>query len=788
MESAHDQTENIDLIRFLSRPVRIYNFTWNESDGVGVIRNINPWNLFFTDARVKYKLNNFAFIQCTLKLKIMINASPFYYGSMGAFYQPLPNFTPSTIISSASTQSFIPRSQRPCVWLNPQHNEGAVLSLPFFWPRNWLNAQSANDMTNMGTLDFVNYTTLQSANGVTGTGVSVSVYAWAEDVKLSGPSIGLAVQADNMEVQADEYGQGPVSRVSSAVSKVAGRLKTVPIIGQFATATELGASAVSTVAKLFGFTNVPVIEDTVSMRSDPFPKLATTEIGYPIEKLTIDSKNELTIDGAALGLPPGDEMAISTLVQKPSYLASTTWDTATAVDTILFTSVVTPVLMDQDTTSALGIKLYTTPMAWVSNLFNNWRGDVIFTFKVVASPFHKGRLRISFDPSGYAGLNILNDTNSSNVVFTKIIDLADATEVDVRIPYQQALPFLYCDNLESSPNGWSTSTTPTFTYGASQHNGTICVRVHNALTAPVASSSVTILVFVRAAENLEFSNPRQINDRFSYWPVQGDEWSVQSDVIGTSAGSTADNQYLINFGEKVMSLRTLLRRQSHSLSATPSDDTTSDYWIWTKYFSRVPIFPGFDISGIHFAKSLLIPANTVNYNFATFHPISYVSAAFVAYRGSINWTINVTGNTPMGFIAVSRSNDLEVLTANAGTNTLSFASGSYSKNAQSMLTLPHGGSGMAMTNQGTQAGLAVQLPNQSAYLFQTTRKAATTVPNAGDGAEYDLARLDIQGSGTSGSGIKKMAVHMFAGIGTDYGVHFFLNTPTLVYYAPVTAV
>lgn len=362
---------------------------------------------------VKYKLNNFAFIQCTLKLKIMINASPFYYGSMGAFYQPLPNFTPSTIISSASTQSFIPRSQRPCVWLNPQHNEGAVMSLPFFWLKNWLNAQSAGDMTNMGTLDFVNYTTLQSANGVTGTGVSVSVYAWAEDVKLSGPSIGLAVQADTMEVQADEYGQGPVSRVSSAVSKVAGRLKTVPVIGQFATATELGASAVSTVAKLFGFTNVPVIEDTVSMRSDPFPKLATTEIGYPIEKLTIDSKNELTIDGSALGLPPGDEMAISTIVQKSSYLASTTWDTATAVDTILFTSVVTPVLMDQDTTSALGTKLYTTPMAWVSNLFNNWRGDIIFTFKVVASPFHKGRLRISFDPSGYAGLNILNDANSS---------------------------------------------------------------------------------------------------------------------------------------------------------------------------------------------------------------------------------------------------------------------------------------------------------------------------------------------------------------------------------------
>jgi len=31
-----------------------------------------------------------------------------------------------------------------------------------------------------------------------------------------------------------------------------------------------------------------------------------------------------------------------------------------------------------------------TPMAWLSNLFANWRGDVIFTFKIIASQYHKG--------------------------------------------------------------------------------------------------------------------------------------------------------------------------------------------------------------------------------------------------------------------------------------------------------------------------------------------------------------------------------------------------------------
>ena len=156
--SASDQTQNIDFVNFLSRPVRIATFKWNESDAVGTSRTFDPWRLYFQDPRIQYKLNNFAFIQAKLKVKVLVNASPFYYGSMIMSYQPLPSLTPSTIQADAGTRYFIPYSQRPHIWIYPQGNEAGVMTLPYFWNKNWINAQSAAEMTQMGQLTFLNYT------------------------------------------------------------------------------------------------------------------------------------------------------------------------------------------------------------------------------------------------------------------------------------------------------------------------------------------------------------------------------------------------------------------------------------------------------------------------------------------------------------------------------------------------------------------------------------------------------------------------------------------------------
>lgn len=776
--SAGDQTENIDFVKFLSRPVRIGNFTWNESDPVGTIRTFDPWFLFFNDTRVKYKLNNFSFIQCKLKIKVLVNASPFYYGYMIMSYQPQQNLTPSTIVNDTGTRFFIPYSQRPHLWIKPQTNEAGEMTLPFFSQKNFINAQLAQSFTDMGRLSFINYTALQSANGVSSSGVSVAIYAWAEDVKLSGPSVGLALQSD-------EYGNGCVSAPATAIANGASWFENIPIIGPFATATRIGASAVSAIASLFGFTNVPVITDTQPFRSEPFPKLASSDIGYPIEKLTLDPKNELTVDPKILGLEGDDEMILSNLAQKESYLTTATWSTSNSVDDILFSSRVQPALFDNDGGTPAS-KTYLTPMAWISSLFLHWRGDVIFTFRVVASPFHKGRLRITYDPSGYAGENIVTDSVSSNVVFTSIIDLTDQNEIEFRVPYQQATAFLLSANTYNVIP-WSTSLTPTFARDNSYDNGYLTVRVQTALTAPIATSSVNILCSVRAAENMEFANPRNAGP-FTTFPVQSD--SFNSGVVGYLAGTSEPNvhadRYLVNFGESIKSFRQLLRRSAYvstsSLGGTPSTDIS----IWRKTFTKIPGGYGYDPHGINSAKGLVVPASNFPFNYSQLIPLHAIMPAFIGYRGSTHYSFNVQGRDAVGSVRVSRLNGRGA--ANTTETITSFTSGTSSANSAFFRNnLEAGAAGQAVTSQLTNAGMNISCPNYSMFRFQSTNPANWSFPTVTDGSFYDTYVLEAVVDGNTNTSAQELLVHAYHSIGTDFGLYFFLNVPTFYAYPVPTA-
>lgn len=783
--SAMDQTQDIDFINFLSRPVRIASFTWNETDPVGTTTTVNPWHAYFTDSRVQYKLNNFAFLQCKLKVKVLINASPFYYGSMLMAYQPLPGLTPSTIQLDSGTRYFIPMSQRPHLWIYPQGNEGGEMTLPYFNNKNWMWAQSASEMLNMGQLQFINYTTLQSANGATGTGVTISVYAYAEDVKLSGPSVGLATQS--LELQSDEYGNGVISAPATAISNAARWFENIPIIGRFATATRIGASAVSTIASLFGFTNVPVIADTQPVRPEAFPKFATSEIGYPVEKLTLDPKNELTVDPSVLGLESTDEMVISHLAQRESYLTTTTWSSADVADKFLFTANVNPFQFDND--NGTNAKLYMTPMGWMSALFHHWRGDIIFRFKVIASPFHKGRLRISYDPAGYAGLNVTNTSATSNVIFTEIVDLGDNMDVEFRVPYQQATAFLQNrNNYGAGGIQWSTSATPAFTYNPAFDNGMITVRVLTALTAPIASSSVSILIFARAASNFEVANPRTVPDS-SVFQVQSATFTesdhTTTQVLGTAPRDPHADRYLVNFGESVKSLRQLMRRTSLVGVTTFTTDTTNDHVINRKRFLKIPPGYGYDPSGLHSAKGLVVPASNFPFNYVNQTPLNWIMPAFIGYRGSTIWTFNASNSGASSHVRVIRSNQSGAV---ASENVLAAAKGTVSGDARFYKVFTDSGAaGQAVTSQWTNAGLSVLCPNYGRYRFQSTALSRATSPGSGDDAAVDEYLLEVATDGISGPTNKGLKVWSYNSIGTDFGLYFFLNVPTLWIYSIVPA-
>lgn len=600
--SYSDATTDDSLSEFLSRPVRIAQTTWAMSDVKGTSTTYHPWRLFFNDPAIQRKLQNYAWLKCDLKIKVMLNASPFYYGANLLHYVPIPDFVGQTVSLDAGFRYFIPFSQRPHMWIYPQNNSGGEMTLPFLYHKNWLSTVNGNEFNDMGLLISTIVDPLQSANGATGTDVTVSLYAWAENVVISGPTVGLVLQAD-------EYGKGPVSSVASAVATAAQSLARIPLIRPYATATQMGASAISSVASKMGYCNTPVIADTMPIRPSAFPVMSTTEQGYPVEKLTVDPKNELSVDPKILGLPSIDELNISNLVQHESYLTMFPWSSTAVGDTLLFSTAILPTMFDMESTT--NPKLYLTPMAWVSQMFQYWRGDIIIRLKFLCTQFHRGRVRVTYDPSGNSTQNLLNTAASQSSCFNEVIDLSKDTNVEIRIPYNQALA--WCD----VPIPTSSTQIP-FTIGggtAFNHvpgttNGQISVRCVTRLTGPTATNSINCLVSVRGAENLEFAAPADIFARYSTFAPQSDEYddTVSQQVItGGSPGGSDPHRYLVNHGEHVVSLRQLVRRMQYVRTFVANAGTNSQA-CYTDTFFKMPPYYGYDAEGLHQAKGLITPA------------------------------------------------------------------------------------------------------------------------------------------------------------------------------------
>nr|WPR18002.1 MAG: capsid protein [Chemarfal virus 132] len=744
-----------------------------------------PWTLWAGNSYVKNKLNNYSWFRGDLKVKFQMTASPFYYGKMLASYQPLPNFSPSTIVNDAATRYFSPVSQRPHIVLEPGKSDSYEMTLPFIYPANWLNIQLITATQDMGLLSYHIYSTLQSANGVSSSGITVAVYAWVENIELSGASVGYAMQSD-------EFGEGCVSKPASWVAKTAAYFENVPVIGAFATATKIGANAVSAIASLFGFTNVPVIDDTSPYRPEAFPKFASSEIGFPVERLTLDPKNELSIDPRVVGLNSGtDEMALSYVAGRESWLTKINWDTSDNSDAILFYSRVNPLLYDND--NQTNAKIYLTPMGFITNAFDCWRGDIIYRFHIVASKYHKGKLIINFDPTGYSAQNIGNTTPVSNVVHTAIVDIGETQNVEFRVPYQMATQFLNIrPSVDAAEMGWAVKTVMPATYPASQlyDNGMLTVRVLNALSAPVLSSNVDIHVYVRAAENIEFANPTDLDSthRLSFYAPQSEQYTQNTlpDQMHLSrTGNVVDNQYLVHFGENIKSLRSLLHRYTY-VGADPlyASSTAAQYNVSYKNFLKMPLSPGYTSLGSYSATKIVGVGN-YTYNFVNMTPLAFFSMAYLCYRGSVNWSFDVTSGVAFQHLRVVKDN-ISQADANIGNSATSGTNASrlaYSSNRGS-----YGSAGLAVTNQLTQSGINVQVPHMSIYKFQSTNTQYANSGSTLDGSKYDAFRLEADWPYTAATAANAgypAIVHTYVGSGTDFSLHFFLNVPTLYKYASI---
>lgn len=793
-----DTSQNVELGNFLKRPVLINTTTWSVGNTLDIAsNNFKPWHLFFNKAAIKRKLDNYYMLKCNLKLKFVINASPFYYSGILVTYQPLTQFNPAPIVISSALQEYTCISQRPHCYLYPQTSQGANLTLPFLYHKEWLDATSATDLQDMGTIYFGSLAALRTANGIAGTGCTIQTYAWAEDVEIAGPTLSLSVQSKekNFSKKAvkskhknDEYQhEGTISKPASAIARATGLLGNLPVIGPFMTATSYAADAASNIASLFGYTNVPVIDDVHAFRSAPFPQFASTDIGTPIEKATLDSKNELSIDPRICGVDLDDELIISKFVSREAYLVSSFWQAAHPVDHQLFAARVQPTIFNAAATTG-GYLHYPTPMDMVAQTFDYWRGDIEFRFKFLASAYHRGRVRISWDPHS----DISTNSDNTTEIYTKIVDITEDSDVSFIVPYTQPTAYLPTSGEDKRFRPY-TPLTNVITNNA-WSNGTIVVRVLTQQTSPVASADVVMAVFCRGCPNLEFAGPKQIDNRFSPYVVQSKEVSYDDDYsnkmeMGVRPSNAYDEINLVYMGEKVESLRTLMRRTAKEQVYSNNATTTAvSRMVHSMERRRLPLYPGYDPNGIHSARNNANTAN-VSYNYVPWNSITWFSVCFVGNRGAINWTANNYSNDNMVVTLGRMDKDANALSASFAGSSSGTTLNENEIAREITVSDITGMSGIAVTTVSTQSSLNLSAPMYSRFKFLSNSVTTRTLGSSVDDTTRDGIHLSAERMPTSEPTANSKSInYLYCSAGTDYNLIFFLNCPTLYYYDAVPAI
>jgi hypothetical protein len=575
----------------------------------------------------------------------------------------------------------------------------------------------------------------------------------------------------NVTGTTDEYGKGPVSRVASNVASFAKQLSTVPIIKPFATATSFCAEATGRVASFFGWSNPPVIDDVHAYRSSIFPNFTSPEISNPTEKLTLDPKNELCIDSRTVGLDGTDELTIPSISQRESYIGSFGFTQANAAETLLWSSTVRPSLTWYDL-SAGG---YTpTPMAHISQMFSQWRGDLIFRFKFIATKYHNGRVIISWDP--YTDITGISDSETVN--YTQVYDLSEGCDVEMRIPYMQETPFLDTSGFSTT---YSAITPQTGVIGLD--NGALTVRVLNELTAPDASSSIDCAVFIRAADNFELANPQNI-PKYSYFEPQSqlsdlsyELQSTESSLVKSDMSAQndpVDHLYMSYMGERIRSIRTLLRRSAWSTTLrvpNPGGGKIEDYML-SSVLPRYPLQYGYDPNGVHTTATLL------TFNYTAVHPLSWMTPCFKGQRGATVITVNPAAPEIIRSLHMTRFKE----TKSAAKLLRQSGTGFANNNRVNYAILNGDGyntvAGGAITNTKTAAGLQCHAPFYSRYRFDDTSPQTAFLGNSLTGTLEDAVVLSSTSSG-DGPTMGDARYEIYYGAGIDFNLFFYLNVPVI---------
>ncbi len=834
---SHGTMPSSSLGDWFKRPVKIGVFQFPE--GASPEWQVDPWGLYLTHPTVSPKLQGYRMWRGCLKVKALINGSPYQYCPIMMSYKPLvspgssvnpvpradesydfsggtwPNSLTYSQVSQVGFPKLVSNSLRPHIMLYPHLCQGGEMALPFVWPLDWQEFPYPHGLDTsgragtgpllsylMGKLDIRALTPLRTCSSSADGPVTMTLFAWMEDLELTAPTVGDFVEQSM-------FGNSP-AKVVSTVSGAAAEVGWLPSLAR--TGAKV-VKAAADVAHALGFTRHAVIEDVKPFAVVGNMHLANTGLSIPHNVLALSPGNNLSIDPSVVAPSCEDETSFANVCGRPCVVYQFDWNSTDAPGDVLAEGPVTPENYIVVPTTGLNGRTYNqvtlSNTAQVASMHQYWRGPITYTFQVIATAFHKGRLYITWEPDA------LKDGFSTTYQRTEVFDISESSTHTMTVNYVRPESWLPChseyarlDQNEAGETGtprWSSTGSP-FIFSSSSLNGKLTVRVMNSLRSPVVDAPVTILVWA-SAPDIEFAFPIQpfsvpnetnlaavtFTDPFTY---QSGGPEVVSAAVGATtsvveAGGT-DKDDAVYMGEQSLSLKNLAQRCCRLLNFSfPAEGTGTPRESFFLEMPRLPYPLGLarDAAGTltSIPQYVFGNNNAISYDgqtgagvvasTTTFNntlPYHYIASSYTGLRGGVEYRLVPYQDGTLTRMSMEAHRSLR------RSDTVLTPTGSIV--TEDPLSIPSGAYGMASSAED-ETVLAVKAPLYSCYRFLSPNLTRACPDNYWDWLRFYVSK-DNQ-SNTSNTNAS-----LYFNVADDFTFGWYLN-PSTVYisrlnYAPVT--
>jgi hypothetical protein len=729
---------------FLAKPLVMAtgNFASTDTFAVNKFSLRLPTDLINAPLWQSKVTGNFAF-RATTVFTLQVNANRFQQGRYIMAWIPDGGGCGNAIWQSGHSANLCQVTQLPHVEIDINCDTEAVLEIPHISCVGYAPLLSFTAPAyNLGTVIMRPYSPLVSSTGSTTAGYNV--YVHFKDIDFTMPVVPQSGRVKTRNLSrappAEVEAKGFISSTLTKASTAAGILSAVPFLSSIAGPVSWGLDIASKIAVVFGWGKPHDPDNAKKMVRYVMPQHNNTDTLDPGTKLSVfDSAcvEEMIFGGTDL-----DELSLGYLTSIPAWVSTIPWTEALVEGSILLNYSVSPITAFATSVYGTNTVTFPTPLAFCAHFYELYRGSLKFTFKVVKTEFHTGRLLLSFYPYDWALTAVPGPPTISQTAYLhrEIIDIRYGNEFVFTAPYTSFTPYRPV-------------------YGTDAPYGLLNLTVLNPLVAPGnVSATVTILLEISAGPDMEFAVPRSLPDNqvFVVTPQSGRRNVCE--IVSTDMGNSTLEDSLVPakacIGERVLSLRSLLKRFNPLITNSGTPNFYLSFYPWS--------LPQFQISAANLLISPEVPFIDV---------FNQISSCFALSRGSVRYKFFDTINTSPTSMYV-RTTFADISTA----NTLFLQNFQYSPTTVGLFTRFGNGDNHAIFYNNVSAGCEVEFPyyNRSfCHAVSDTTTNNSTASQAGyntTGAAPRTWAVFTQTAITTG-------VNVFRAAGEDFNLGLFISVP-----------